>query len=149
MTLPASYPLSMSRIATELGRTLPLSLLDSLVVTLAGKSGAPVSFSDLLGKTGRFDGSLPTQFIPTNDQYFVDFGSAHFFGCQLGSLVAEPNAGTIVLGFNVNGVKPQRILVTNNTTGVSVLLSALSYETAYVANLIRAGQTDNFTVLGK
>lgn len=51
MTLPASFPLSMSQVAAELGTTLPLSLLDPSVVALAGKSGPPVSMSDLLGKS--------------------------------------------------------------------------------------------------
>lgn len=51
MTLPASFPLSMSQVATELGTTLPLSLLDPDVVALAGLSGPPVSMSDLLGKS--------------------------------------------------------------------------------------------------
>ena len=51
MTLPATFPLTMSQVAAELGTTLPLSLLDPRVVSLAGKSGPPVSMSDLLGKS--------------------------------------------------------------------------------------------------
>jgi len=52
MTLPASFPLSMSQVNTELGRATnaTTSLTESAVRTLAQKPSGAVSFSDLLGK---------------------------------------------------------------------------------------------------
>lgn len=50
MTLQSSPPISLGDVANELGIALPLSLGDSRVLTLAGKSGPPISLSDLLGK---------------------------------------------------------------------------------------------------
>lgn len=52
MTLPASFPLSMSQVNTELGRATnaTTSLLESATRTLAQKASGAVAFSDLLGK---------------------------------------------------------------------------------------------------
>lgn len=51
MTLPTSGAITIGQVATELGASLPLSLGDSRVLQLAGKSGAPISLSDLYGKS--------------------------------------------------------------------------------------------------
>jgi len=63
VTLPASFPLSMSQVNTELGRATnaTTSLLESATRTLAQVPSGPVSFSNLLGKasltvTGNSDG---------------------------------------------------------------------------------------------
>jgi hypothetical protein len=51
MTLPSSGAISMQAIATELKRTLPISLNDNGVLTLAGKSALPVTMpGDFYGK---------------------------------------------------------------------------------------------------
>lgn len=50
----------MSDVAAEIGLSLPLSLNHPTVLTLAGKSGLPVSMSDLLGKSGGYTGPLVT-----------------------------------------------------------------------------------------
>lgn len=87
MTLPSSFPLSMSQVAAELGKSLPLSLLNPDVVALAGKSGPPVSFSDLLGKSSGFPSTMTAGVgtVDTNnggydsELYFSDgsFGSVN------------------------------------------------------------------------
>lgn len=56
MTLPASGTISLSDVLAELqvtapSRALPISLGDSDVLALAGKSAAPISLSDLYGKS--------------------------------------------------------------------------------------------------
>lgn len=51
MTLPVSGPISLGDVAAELGIGLPLSLGDSRVLALAGKSAPPISLSDLYGKS--------------------------------------------------------------------------------------------------
>ncbi|WP_321924526.1 hypothetical protein [Burkholderia sp. BCC1998] len=150
MTLPASFPLSMSQIATELGRTLPLSLLDSWVLALAGKSGAPVSFSDLFGKTGRFDGALTGQ--GSGSLVFVNFpASTPLFDIALVSLVQDATPHTILTTSAASAYWSGNIKAINNTTGVSVVMPKFS-ATQWVAsstpaNLIRSGHTDSFTIL--
>ena len=57
MTLPSTYPISMSQVLDELklfnpSRAYPISLLDTDVLHLARKTAGPVSFSDLLGRSG-------------------------------------------------------------------------------------------------
>lgn len=57
MTLPASGAINTAQVLAELrtanpGRTYPLSLLDSDILVLIGKSGPPVNFpGDFYGKT--------------------------------------------------------------------------------------------------
>jgi hypothetical protein len=52
MTLQSSGPISLNDIAAELGiSSAGLSLLDSRLLALAGKSGPPVSISDFYGKS--------------------------------------------------------------------------------------------------
>ena len=147
MTLPASLPLSMSQIATELGLSLPLSINHPWAVQLAGKGALPVSFSDLLGKTAKFSGNLTGG---SSGSLFVQFGNAPLFGGSLSELDVFLGGGGSSLSIsgppNWNG----NIKVTNNTTGISLVLSKLT-STAWTSasnpnNLIRSGVTDNFTV---
>lgn len=51
MALPSSPPITMAQVAAELGVSLPLSLGDSRVRTLAGKPSGNISMLDLLGKS--------------------------------------------------------------------------------------------------
>lgn len=147
MTLPASFPLSMSQIATELGLSLPLSLNHSWVLQLAQVGGLPLSFSQLLGKTGRFDGSLATS--SGGGSNFVTISSP-FFGGTIDNLVTGAGFNETQLNFSVAPNWAGNILAKNNTTGASVVLpkiNATTWQTTFVANLVRAGQTDSFTIL--
>lgn len=154
MTLHASFPLSMSQVAVELGLSLPLSVNHPWIVALAQKSGLPVSFSDLLGKTGRFDGNVAinaTGFGPM---------SAPLFGATLVQLTGAFN-GTILTQANINfatGTWPPnytgKLLLTNNTTGISCVCtqtipggSPSWSNQSPPQNVIRANVTDNFTIL--
>lgn len=67
MTLPASGAISLVQIAGELGASLPLSLIDSRVLTLAGKGALPISMSDLYAKSGQ--AALSATAIGQDNQY--------------------------------------------------------------------------------
>ncbi|WP_157639440.1 hypothetical protein [Burkholderia ubonensis] len=150
MTLPASFPLSMSQIATELGLSLPLSINHAWVIALAGKSGLPVSFSDLLGKTGRFDGNL-TMTANISDTFTSD-PSAPFFGGTFHGM-DQANNGNLVASFSGSPGWSGNISVKNNTTGASGVLSKVDANTWQLLganpNIVRnrGGQTDSFTIL--
>ena len=65
MTLPTSGAISLAQIAAELGIGLPLSLTDSRVLALAGKSAPPVTMpGDFYGKSAN-TGPAPTPFSVT------------------------------------------------------------------------------------
>jgi hypothetical protein len=51
MTLPASGSITLGQVAAELGISLPLSLGDSRVRTLAGVPSGPISLGQLRGKS--------------------------------------------------------------------------------------------------
>lgn len=149
MTLPAAFPLSMSQIANELGLSFPLAFSHSWIVQLAQKPGFPMSFSDLLGKTGRFDGSL---FCSSGGGgQTINFGNAPWFGGQLqsaGQLVTAPSTS---IGFTTTPNWSGNILLRNNTTGAGVVMPRTNTNVWSVATtvgfLFRSGQTDNFTLL--
>lgn len=78
MTLPVSGSISLSDVLTELkiansSRVAPISLGDSDVIALAGKSSAPVSISDLYGKSSyvAMSGSMPN----VSDTAVIDPGA--------------------------------------------------------------------------
>jgi hypothetical protein len=156
MTLPASFPLSMSQIATEIGASLPLSLSDARVVFLANKSALPVSFSNLLGKTGRFDGSALAS--STGGGVFVSLGFAIWFGGELASFGGSfggPGGTNTTLSFQGGGPAAPNwngnIKVINNTTSTSVILSKENSfnwgNNLAPINLVRSGFTDSFTII--
>ncbi|HDR9148918.1 hypothetical protein [Burkholderia vietnamiensis] len=150
MTLPASFPLSMSQIATELGLSLPLSLTHGWVLALAGKSGPPISFANLLGQTGTATGNATA----TSGGGGVNalFSSPWFRG-QI-SLLGSTNGGapglTVSIQFSVAPNWSGNILLKNNTTGGSIVLPKFNSTAWQVnsnpGNIIRAGFTDNFTI---
>lgn len=148
MTLPASFPLTMAQIAGELGLVFPLSLGHSWVIQLAGKSALPVSFSDLRGKSGRYDGNLTGS---GSGSLLVQFGGAPFFGGGLVELDVFLGGGGSSLSISGPANWNGNIKVTNNTTGISLVLSKLTSTNwtsgSNPANLIRNGITDSFTVL--
>lgn len=116
MTLPASLPLSMSQIATELGLALPLSLNHAWVLALAQKTALPVSFSDLLGKTGRFDGN-----VNITGTGIGALSNAPFFGGTLNSI--ENQGGQLSINcVNAPVDYTGSIKLTNHTTGISAVL---------------------------
>jgi len=162
MTLPASFPLSMSQIAAELGKSLPLSILDPWVVALAGKSAAPVSFSDLLGKTGSFNGNV--NFLMGSG---VNFGTVtstsalgSFFGGGISSLdnMGDATFKSVRLSFSSAPNWSGKISVTNQNNGASSVLTkqnATTWSTTTgTANTIPgstlpAGGTTSSTILIK
>ncbi|WP_143155721.1 MULTISPECIES: hypothetical protein [Burkholderia] len=149
MTLPASFPMSMSQIATELGLSLPLSINHAWVIALAGKSGLPVSFSDLLGKTGRYDGNNAVGGVnPAN----ISLNNP-FFGGTLSAMNQSTTNGNMTLSFSVAPNWSGNIFAKNNTTGASAIL-AMQNSTTWSVNgasgnilALREGFTDSFTIL--
>lgn len=142
MTLPASFPMSMSQIATELGLSLPLSINHAWVIALAGKSGMPVSFSDLLGKTGHFSASLTGG--GAGPVLGVNFSSAPFFGGQLNQLMQQ--SASLSLTFSVAPNWGGNIAV--GTTGYSTVLTKTNSTTwSGTGNFLPAnGQNELITV---
>lgn len=149
MTLPASFPISMSQIAAELGGSPPLSLGHAWVIALAGKSALPVSFSNLLGKTGRYDGSNAVGGVnPASISL-----SNPFFGGTLSGLSQSTTNGNMTLSFSSAPNWGGNIITKNNTTGASAVLIKQN-STTWAVNgasgnilALREGFTDSFTFL--
>lgn len=150
MTLPASFPMSMSQISAELGISLPLSINHAWVIALAGKSALPVSFSDLLGQTGTATGNATAS---SGGGGIIAPFSAPWFRGQISQLAATTGGApgnTVSISFssapNWNG----NISLKNNTTNASIVLSKQSSTAWQVnsnpGNIVRAGFTDNFTI---
>jgi hypothetical protein len=153
MTLPASFPLSMSQIATEIGLPLPLSFNHPWILQLAQVGSLPLALSQLLGKTGRFDGNLLGH--TTGSPLFIEFltfaGEPFFGGTLSGVQAASGGTGVVTLTFSVAPNWNGNIFIQNNTTVTAVVLGKISstqWQAAGAgANFIRPAVTDNFTVL--
>ena len=145
MTLPASFPISISQIASEVALPVPLSINHPRILALANKSGFPISFGDLLGKTGRIDGNFSA-----NSSSVILFGNPAFFGTSLFS--GTVSGGGLTLVFNATPSWTGNILFKNNTTGISSVMNNAGGPTpnqwlgSAPANLVRANTTDNFSI---
>lgn len=85
MTLPATGNISLGMVGQELGIAMPLSLGDSRVRTLAGKTSGDISLTDLRGKTA------VTYVAPTiSCDTFVEAQAFAFQG-QYASVSVTPN----------------------------------------------------------
>jgi hypothetical protein len=158
MTLPASFPLSMSQIATELGLSLPLSINHPWVLALAAKPTLPVSFSDLLGQSGHVNANGTVQ-QQSAFVFYVDFTGTPFFSVSGGYIwrLEEANsaANLSVFSTDLHPTYTGNVIATNTTLGRSLVLS-------YVGNgqwggsagggaggigiFSNAGATYNFTI---
>ena len=150
MTLPASFPLSMSQVAAELGATLPLSMLDARVLGLAQLGGAPVSFSNLLGKTGRLDANM---LVNSNGAFSIPGGAAIFGASIVGILWQSAGNPQMQISFQTAlPVYRGNLLLTNNTTGASVVMNAFGgggvdwQAVTAPSNIARHGVTDSFSL---
>lgn len=151
MTLPSSN-LRMDQVASELNRSLPLSLLDQWVQYLAN-SAPPISMSMLFGKTGRFDGSRTGS--TTSGPYTIDLNGVPFFTGTFTYLTVDttPGSGYTQLVCGPNCSWPGNVFVKNNSTGVAVTLPktfnapAIWQSTSNPSNLIRDHVTDSFTIV--
>lgn len=143
MTLPTSGPIQMTQVNNELG-SVRNNLNDSWVRALANKLSGGISFADLLGKTGRFDGS-----ITSNGSSQIQFAGNVFFGALLNVFTA--GGANPILSLASDPTWTGAIVVVNNTTGASARLvktgTALWQYGAQVPNLVRPSVTDNFTVV--
>ncbi|WP_140401586.1 hypothetical protein [Burkholderia multivorans] len=155
MTLPASFPLAMSQIATELGLSLPLSISHPLVMALGGKTSLPVSFSDLLGQSAswNFNGT-PIVLGPATNVGISGLSQAFMHGVisSMNSFNNGVNPGNTSITFSsAVPAYSGNIRLTNNTTSVSVVLTRVNGTlwriNSYTDNLFRQGVNDNFTVV--
>jgi len=158
MTLPASFPLSMSQIAAELGLSLPLKMdnvngthgwLTYLAgIQTAGRLPPPgtfsISFSQLLGKTAHFNGNLTGQ--GAGPTLVVSFSGAPFFGGNLNTLSQQSSA--LSLSFSVPPYFLGNILVTNTTFGTGAVLTKQDEFTwTGTGNVVPSNtQTTNITI---
>ena len=150
MTLPAAFPLSMSQVATELGLSLPLSMNHAWVLALAGKADLPMSLSDLLGKTGSFNGNLS---VAGGVNYANFHNGTPWFSTTL-NVLGDGGGGTSYASLEMQSGSTwtANISVKNNTTNTTCVFSPHSstewrFVGAYQGTLIRSGYTDNFTIL--
>ncbi|UEP31620.1 MULTISPECIES: hypothetical protein [unclassified Burkholderia] len=149
MTLPASPPMSLSQVATELGLSLPLSMSHAWVLALAGKASAPMSLSDLLGQSGRYDGNNAVGGV---NPATISLSNPFFRGTLSGATQSTIN-GNLTLAFSVAPNWSGNILMKNNTTGASAVLGKQNSTTWSVNGAsgsilaLREGGTDNFTIL--
>jgi hypothetical protein len=140
----------MSQIAAELGLSLPLSINHPWVIALAGKSGLPVSFSDLLGQTGTATGNATA--TSGGGGINAPFSSPWFRGqiFQIGATTGGAPGFTVYINFSVAPNWNGNILLKNNTTGGSIVLPKLNSTAWQInsnpGNIVRAGFTDNFTI---
>lgn len=148
MTLPSTPPLSGSQIAAELGLSFPLSMNHPFVLALANKTGFPYSFSDLLGKTGRFDGNGTISQIG-QFQYQAALPNPPFFGGTL-ALIQET---TSTVGIIANSPYPNwtgNVFVKDNTTGQSKVLTyggSGTWTASGSIGIFGSSGTHNFTIL--
>ncbi|HEF4777126.1 TPA: hypothetical protein SAP37_001033 [Burkholderia multivorans] len=122
MTLPTGQ-ISMSQIAAELGISATgLNLNHGWVRALAGKPSGTIGFSDLRGKTGRFDGNLAPRNGGTNPPTEAVDVNAPFFGATIVT-VASAIGGGCRLTFSGTPTWGGNIRVTNNSLGQSAVFS--------------------------
>lgn len=145
----------MSAVATELGTSLPLSVNNPWVIALAGKTGLPLSASDLLGKSGNVNTTQTVQ-QAGNFNYFISVSNLPFFDAQINS-IGETNAAAYlaVRSANTPSIYTGKIKVTNTTLGRSLVLSYVGGGVwggssgggaGGIGISFAAGQTFNFTI---
>ncbi|WP_147432263.1 hypothetical protein [Pararobbsia silviterrae] len=152
MTLPAALPIAMSEIATEIGTSLQLHLGDSRVIALAGQSALPVSYSELVGKTGSITGNLGVagEQMPSGVS-FVNF-SLPFVSGQTSGITSKPSINSYTLIFTTAPNWSGQIKITNNTSGSYVILTQesptewLGVSQTGSGAWITPGNNDNFTI---
>lgn len=113
----------MSQIITELNLSTPVSINHAYILALANKTGLPISFSDLLGETARFDGSRTVQ-QAGQFNYFVDLSGNAFFDVSFNS-AGETNAAAYLQVTTTSAPSKftGNIIAINNTLGRSLVLS--------------------------
>lgn len=112
----------MSQVNVELGRAAnaPTSLNDAQVRGLAQVAAGQISMSNLLGKTGRFDGVIA---INSNGQYAGGFTGQSIFGAILSTLNGDLLSIQLIFAPLSPPVYTGNLKLTNNTTGASCILT--------------------------
>lgn len=132
MTLPTSAPISIGQVAAELGLSSPLSLGDSRVLALAGKSGPPISLTDLYGKSAQaaLTGSA--------------MGSNPFYDST--STAGTASSTAMAMAANGSGGYTYQWNVVSNTGGATVDSSSLTTNTFRASHAYSKLATGSFDV---
>jgi hypothetical protein len=123
------------------------------VIALAGKTARPVSFSNLLGKSGHCSVSGVTQEVVGSDpmEFYVSFPSVPFFDSAF-SQISEINGGVSIVSSSAPHFYTGNIVVTNATLGIALVCNYVGSGTwqnnsgSGIGLGGHVGQTYNFTI---
>ena len=149
MTLPASGAISMQALNTEVGSNQN-NFNSTILRALAGKPtpNSAISFSDFYSKSGKFSGNVTTN-SSGNSSGGISFQP--FMNGSLSEIIKNVSTGNCELHMQASPpIWTGNITVTNNTTGVSTVLSysnSISWIGPCPANLLRPSANDLFTII--
>lgn len=121
MTLPASGAISLSGVNTELGysSTAQISLNDSAVRTLAGKSSGAISLDDLHGKSNTFSFTISSNTADVNLRtaaLAAGWNGSAVLYATIASGVVVYSTSTSNAALTVSGSFPNGVYLTNSGT---------------------------------
>lgn len=147
MTLQASGAISMSDINTECGSNRN-NLNDSIARALANvtTTNSTITFSNFYSKTGKVVKAITMSSSTTS----TNLSGTPSMGGTMEQLIRNAGNGNAELDWSVAPTWQGNYTVTNNTTGISSVLTkqnTVSWQGSNPANLLRASTSDTFTII--